>query len=112
MNAIFLAIPISTLLILLTNYKLTRRFSNRFLSYVFNRERGWLPQITKETHLVIGHLHQRFYNERIRVYGLGHWTSKGSKYHQKCYLKLDSTSTVDCLTLTQFENQLHSSQKR
>jgi len=67
--------------------------------------REWLPRITKETHLVIGHLHQRFYNERFRVYGLGHWTHKGNKYHQKCYLKLDNTSTFDSLALFQFENQ-------
>ncbi|HUT82562.1 MAG TPA: DEAD/DEAH box helicase, partial [Candidatus Bathyarchaeia archaeon] len=39
--------------------------------------RDWLPPINKETHLVIGHLHERFYNERWRVYGLGHWTRKG-----------------------------------
>lgn len=52
--------------------------------------RSWLPEITKETHLVFGHLHTRFYNERFRVYGLGHWTRKGASFDQQCVMVLSS----------------------
>lgn len=33
---------------------------------------SWLPDVFPETHLVFGHLHNRFYNKRFRVYSLGH----------------------------------------
>jgi len=69
--------------------------------------REWLPKISKETHLVIGHLHERFYNERWRVYGLGHWTKKGNPYHQKCLLIIDSKEKYDCIKLKSY-NQLNS----
>ncbi len=64
-------------------------------SKLVGKARSWLPKITKETHLVIGHLHKRFYNERFRVYGLGHWTMKGKKRDQKCYLIIDSSNTLN-----------------
>jgi len=60
--------------------------------------RLWLPDIRSETHLVFGHLHTRFYNERYRVYGLGHWTRKGNPYHQQCIMIL-SSSFQDTLKL-------------
>lgn len=62
--------------------------------------RSWLPNITEETHIVIGHLHHRFYNERFRVYGLGHWLKKGKeRRHQKCFMIIDSTNELDVLQL-------------
>ena len=61
--------------------------------------RQWLPNISSDIHLVIGHLHYRFFNERIRVYGLGHWTSKGKERHQKCFMIIDSTNELDSLQL-------------
>ncbi|MBN1329942.1 MAG: hypothetical protein JXA54_10760 [Candidatus Heimdallarchaeota archaeon] len=45
--------------------------------------REWLPPINKETHLVVGYLHERFYNKQWRVYGLAHWTKKRNPYYQK-----------------------------
>ena len=63
--------------------------------------RSWLPKIFDETHLVIGHLHHRFYNERFRVYGLGHWLMKGKPYHQKCIMILDSTKGLDTIRIRQ-----------
>ncbi len=60
---------------------------------LIEKGRIWLPDILPETHLVFGHLHTRFYNERDRVYGLGHWTSKGALYHQRCFMILDPNST-------------------
>ncbi len=66
------------------------------------RGRSWLPTITPETHLVYGHLHTRFYNERFRVYGLGHWTAKGAPYHQQCVMILDS-SFFDTLRLFSYK---------
>ena len=68
---------------------------------LIRKGRSWLPDISAETHLVFGHLHSRFYDERFKVYGLGHWTSKGTLYHQKCLMILDSSNTLD-------EIQLHS----
>lgn len=64
--------------------------------------RQWLPCISTDTHLVIGHLHYRFFNERYRVYGLGHWLKKGKERHQKCYLVLDSTNNLDKLQLQSY----------
>lgn len=61
-----------------------------------------LPKITKETHLVIGHLHERFFNEENRVYGLGHWTRKGIEYHQKCLMIIDSEDSKDVIKLKPF----------
>lgn len=61
--------------------------------------RSWLPKITDETHLVIGHLHIRFYNERFRVYGLGHWLKKDNPYHQKVVLVLNSLNNLDMIRL-------------
>ena len=61
--------------------------------------RSWLPKLTDETHLVIGHLHIRFYNERFRVYGLGHWLKKGNPYHQKVVLVLNSLNNLDMIRL-------------
>jgi ATP-dependent helicase YprA (DUF1998 family)/predicted phosphodiesterase len=66
------------------------------------RGRSWLPTITPETHLVFGHLHTRFYNERFRVYGLGHWTVKGAPYHHQCVMILDS-SFFDTLRLFSYK---------
>ncbi|MBN1329115.1 MAG: DUF1998 domain-containing protein [Candidatus Heimdallarchaeota archaeon] len=67
--------------------------------------RSWLPRVTKETHLVIGHLHERFYNERWRVYGLGHWTKKGSDYHQKCLMVIEPTKTHNVIRLKNYEKE-------
>ncbi len=64
-----------------------------------NDGRSWLPTITEETHLVLGHLHHRFYNERFRVYGIGHWLQKGSPRHQRCFLLLDPTNSLDTIQL-------------
>ncbi|MBN1330544.1 MAG: DEAD/DEAH box helicase [Candidatus Heimdallarchaeota archaeon] len=64
--------------------------------------RSWLPRVTKETHLVIGHLHERFYNERWRVYGLGHWTEKGNTYHQKCLLIINCKEKYDIIKLLSY----------
>ncbi|MGC9778324.1 MAG: DEAD/DEAH box helicase [Candidatus Heimdallarchaeota archaeon] len=61
--------------------------------------RLWLPTITSDTHLVIGHLHYRFYNERYRVYGLGYWMKKGKERHQKCLMIIDSTNELDTIQL-------------
>jgi len=67
-----------------------------------DKGRSWLPKITKETHLVIGHLHKRFYNEKYRVYGIGHWTKKGKKFDKKCYLIIDSSNTLNELQLQSY----------
>ncbi|MBN1330510.1 MAG: DEAD/DEAH box helicase [Candidatus Heimdallarchaeota archaeon] len=67
--------------------------------------RSWLPRITKETHLVIGHLHKRFYNERWRVYGLGHWTNKGDKFHQKSFLTINSMKNNDMISLSKYKEE-------
>ncbi len=65
--------------------------------------RSRLPKkITQETHLVIGHFHKRFYNEKERVYGLGHWTKKGKRYDQKCVLVITPTETMDTLRLKNY----------
>ncbi|MBN1329167.1 MAG: DEAD/DEAH box helicase [Candidatus Heimdallarchaeota archaeon] len=64
--------------------------------------RIWLPDVTAETHLVIGHLHTRFYNERSRVYGIGHWTCIGSPYDQQTVMILDS-SYQDTLKLFKYK---------
>ena len=61
--------------------------------------RLWLPTITSNTHLVIGHLHYRFFNERHRVYGLGHWMKIGKERHQKCLMIIDSTNEYDTIHL-------------
>ena len=71
-------------------------------SKLTGKARSWLPKITKETHLVIGHLHKRFFNERYRVYGLGHWTKKGKKFDKKCYLIIDSSNTLNELQLQSY----------
>jgi len=71
-------------------------------SKLTGKARNWLPKITKETHLVIGHLHKRFFNERYRVYGLGHWTKKGKKFDKKCYLIIDSSNTLNELQLQSY----------
>ena len=71
--------------------------------------RRWLPDISKETHLVIGHLHERFYDEENRVYGLGHWTSKGVPYHQKCLMIIDSEDALETIKLRTFSSDLLSS---
>ncbi len=65
--------------------------------------RSWLPKITEVTHLVIGHLHHRFYNERFRVYGLGHWLKKGNTYHQKCIMIIDPSKDLDEIKLYQYD---------
>jgi len=65
--------------------------------------RSWLPSITEEMHLIIGHLHQRFYNERFRVYGLGHWLQKGILYHQKCVMVIDGTKSLDEIKMYTFD---------
>ncbi len=64
--------------------------------------RSWLPDITEGTHLVIGHLHHRFYNERFRVYGLGHWLKKGKERHQKILMIIDSAKELDEIKLYQY----------
>ena len=63
----------------------------------------WLPDILPETHLVIGHVHLRFYNERFRVYGSGHWTKKGDPYNQRCMIILDPNS-LDVPKIVSFDN--------
>ena len=65
--------------------------------------RSWLPKISEATHLVIGHLHYRFYNERFRVYGLGHWLKKGNPYHQKVVMILNSLNILDMIRLIPFD---------
>jgi len=66
------------------------------------KARRWLPIITRETHLVIGHLHERFYNEKERVYGLGHWTKKGKDYHQQCLLQITPSSADNVLKMMSY----------
>ena len=61
--------------------------------------RSWLPAIFAEIHFVVGHLHSRFYHERFRVYGLGHWLSKGVPYHQKCFMLIDPANKIDTIQL-------------
>jgi len=61
--------------------------------------RSWLPDVFAETHFVVGHLHNRFYHERFRVYGLGHWLNKGASYHQKCFMLIDPTNKIDTIQL-------------
>ncbi|MGC9778201.1 MAG: DEAD/DEAH box helicase [Candidatus Heimdallarchaeota archaeon] len=68
-----------------------------------------LPKITKETHLVIGHLHERFFDEENRVYGLGHWTRKGNEYHQKCLMIINTDDALDTLKLRTFTSDVLSS---
>jgi len=63
--------------------------------------RSWLPKVTEDTHLVVGHLHFRFYNEWFRVYGLGHWLMKGTPYHQKCIMVLNPTKGLDTIRIQQ-----------
>jgi len=34
---------------------------------------SWLPRITEEDYLIIGHLHKRFYHEPMKIYCTGCW---------------------------------------
>jgi predicted phosphodiesterase len=58
----------------------------------------WLPGITQDDYLVLGHLHQRFYYEPARIYCLGCWLPTKNMRNNTGYILVINDQVKDSFT--------------